>query len=304
MFFLIKVFLSYTTLGFTGYENQTESQSHIEQVVHYLTTDELEGRKTGTAGNREAALFLTNILEAYDISPLYPEFKDSLITVKGAWNVVGVIPGSDANLRNEYVVLGAHYDHIGILNVAEGDSIANGANDNASGVAVLTEVARNLAGASHKRSILIAFFTGEEQGMLGSHQLAKRLKKEHKDVVLMLNFEMLGVAMNREYEVYLTGFGMSHVGTLINRLHGDQLVGRLEKGERLRLFERSDNYPFYLYYDIPSHSLSSFDFENYPYYHHVKDEFDQLDLEFMTDFSRKITPVINNIIDLPKEEFN
>jgi len=85
-------------------------------------------------------------------------------------NVIGILPGSDPNLRAEYVVLTAHLDHVGVGRAVAGDSIYNGAMDNASGTALLMDVARELAGkpGALKRSVLFAAVTGEEKGLQGS----------------------------------------------------------------------------------------------------------------------------------------
>lgn len=273
--------------------------ANIEAVLAYLTSDELQGRETGTEGNQQAAAYLAERLALYGVQPFFTSYHDTLRDVPDSWNVVGLIPGSDPVLKAEYVLLGAHYDHIGIQPAIDGDSIANGANDDATGVAIVAELARKLAKTSPKRSVLIAFFTGEEKGLWGSKHLANRLKEQNLNLTLMLNFEMLGIPMQREYMTYFTGADKSNVAEQINALAGIPLVGVLEKAEEYQLFKRSDNYPFYLSFNTPSHSFSSFDFENYDYYHHVKDEFQLMDLRFMEDFTTKIAPVVEQLINLP-----
>lgn len=210
--------------------------------------------------------------------------------------------GSDPLLKQELVVLGAHYDHIGIQRPIAGDSIANGANDNASGVSILLEVARNLAKKKVKRTVLVCFFTAEELGILGSEHLAQRLKKEKANVVMMLNFEMLGVPMQREYQTFITGYDQSNLAVKINEIAGENLTGRFEDAERMQLFKRSDNYPFYLTFKIPSQTFSSSDFENFKYYHHVKDEVHLMDVVFMTELTKKFVPVLEKLINLPTGE--
>lgn len=273
--------------------------ANIEAVLAYLTSDELQGRETGTEGNRKAASYLAERLALYGIEPFFTSYQDTLKDVPDTWNVVGLIPGTDPILKEEYVLLGAHYDHIGIQPSVDGDSIANGANDDATGVAIVAELARNLVKKSPKRSVLIAFFTGEEKGLWGSKHLANRLKSQNLNVTLMLNFEMLGIPMQREYMTYFTGANQSNIAEQINVLAGMPLVGVLEKAEEYQLFKRSDNYPFYQTFKTPSHSFSSFDFENFDYYHHVKDEFQLMDLKFMEDFTIKVAPVVEQLINLP-----
>jgi hypothetical protein len=107
-------------------------------------------------------------------------------------NVVALLPGADAQLKNEYVLFSAHLDHIGVGEPVNGDSINNGAMDNASGIATLIEVARELQRADPplKRSILLLACTGEEKGLLGSRYFAARPTVEIDNVVANLNFDM------------------------------------------------------------------------------------------------------------------
>ena len=109
-----------------------------------------------------------------------------------SYNVVGLIPGSDKILKNEYVVHSAHLDHVGIGRVVEGDSIYNGAHDNASGVASLLEIARvyKSSGAKPKRSILIVMVTGEEMGLLGSSYFAANPTVAKTSIVADVNTDM------------------------------------------------------------------------------------------------------------------
>ncbi|MGG5505469.1 MULTISPECIES: M28 family metallopeptidase [unclassified Myroides] len=284
-------------------ESQQEVSSvKINTTLNYLASDELLGRDSGHEGNVKAAAYLTKELKEYGILPYYESYEDKLTAVENTWNVVGVIPGSDSKLKNEIVVLGAHYDHIGIQKPVEGDSIANGANDNASGVSILLELARNLAQKDVKRTVLVCFFTAEELGLLGSEHLAKRLKNENANVVLMLNFEMLGVPMQREYTTFITGYDQSNLAEKINTIAGENLAGRFEDAEEMQLFMRSDNYPFYQAYKIPSQTFSSSDFENFIYYHHVKDEAHLMNVPFMTELTKKFVPVVEKLINLPSGE--
>lgn len=274
----------------------------IQTTLNYLASDELLGRDSGQDGNVQAATYLAKELQAYGIKPYFTSYEDKLVEVENTWNVVGVIPGQDPELKNEVVVLGAHYDHIGIQKPVAGDSIANGANDNASGVSIVLELARNLAKKEMKRTVLVCFFTAEELGLLGSTHLANRLKEEEVNVVMMLNFEMLGVPMQREYTTFITGYDQSNLATKINEIAGEDLAGRFEDAEAMQLFKRSDNYPFYSAFTIPSQTFSSSDFENFKYYHHVKDEAHLMDVPFMTELTKKFIPVVEKLINLPSGE--
>lgn len=109
-----------------------------------------------------------------------------------SYNIVGLIPGVDKVLKNEYVVHSAHLDHVGIGRVVDGDSIYNGAHDNASGVSSLLEIARvyRSSGAKPKRSILIVMVTGEEMGLLGSSYFAANPTVSKASIVADVNTDM------------------------------------------------------------------------------------------------------------------
>lgn len=109
-----------------------------------------------------------------------------------SFNVVGVIPGSDKHLKNEYVVHSAHLDHVGIGKPVDGDSIYNGAHDNASGVASLLEIAKvyQTSGAKPKRSVLIVMVTGEEMGLIGSSYFANNPTVPLSSIVANVNTDM------------------------------------------------------------------------------------------------------------------
>ena len=109
-----------------------------------------------------------------------------------SYNVVGVIPGTDQILKNEYVVHSAHLDHLGIGRPQNGDSIYNGAHDNASGVASLLEIARvyKTSGAKPRRSILIVMVTGEEMGLIGSSYFAANPTVPKASIVADVNTDM------------------------------------------------------------------------------------------------------------------
>jgi Zn-dependent M28 family amino/carboxypeptidase len=106
-------------------------------------------------------------------------------------NVVGVLPGSDAKLRAERVVLTAHLDHLGVASEGEGDRIFNGAMDNASGIAVMMQIARDLAKKkAPRRTIVFAAVTGEELGLLGSRAYVTEARAQGQQIVANLNTDM------------------------------------------------------------------------------------------------------------------
>jgi Zn-dependent M28 family amino/carboxypeptidase len=282
------------------------SKSDLKENLTYLASDELKGRRTGSEGIDKAADFLIQKLESYGIEPYFENYRDpfDLQGEKGA-NVVGYIPGTDPELKDQLVILGAHYDHIGVIpdKAVEGDSIANGANDDGSGVVTVLEIARVLAKKDHKRGILIAFFSGEEQGLLGSTHLAKRLAKEDAKAYAMLNFEMLGVPMkSRDYRAYLTGYNKSNMAEEFNRYAGGNVLGYLKQAASMNLFKRSDNYAFYKELNIPAQTICTFDFTNFDYYHHVDDEVDKVDFGHISRLIKKTLPALEKLIDDPTDK--
>lgn len=276
----------------------------MQGIVSFLASDELGGRDTGSEGLEQAAAFLEGRLKDFGIQPFFPTYRDTLANLdETAYNIVGVLPGSDPERSSEYVLVGAHYDHIGRVAPREGDSIANGANDNATGSAMVLELARFFAGCKPPaRSLVFAFFSAEERGLLGSAHLAERLKAQGVDLYAMLNFEMTGVPMvDKDYQVYLTGFDRSNLAEVANELAGSQLVGLLPRAREFNLFQRSDNLPFYQEFQVPAHTFSTFDFTNFNFYHLPGDEPEGMDFGHMADLLNDLIPVVKGIADSPPE---
>ncbi len=273
-------------------------------LVNFLASDILKGREAGSPEIELAADFIENTLRQNRVKPYYPGYRDTLEnTKKIAYNIVGVIPGVDPDLRDEYILIGAHYDHIGTVNRVNGDAIANGANDNASGTASVLELSRYFGrNKKNKRSLIIAFFSAEEKGLLGSKHLAQKLKNEGVNLYLMLNFEMTGVPLLRkDYLLYITGYTKSNLAEEANAVAGDNLIGFLRTENDYNLFRRSDNYPFHSIYQIPSHTFCTFDFTNYAHYHKASDEPDKLAYGHMAEVINKIIPVIEGLVNSPDQ---
>lgn len=278
---------------------------NMASLMEYLASDELEGRGSGSEGISKAAEFIEGILKNNGIDPYFESYRDTLENYEGiAYNVVGVLEGTDPNLKKEYLVLGAHYDHLGIVNPENGDAIANGANDNASGTSTLLELARYFGKEkSNKRSLIFAFFSAEEKGLLGSRHLAKILKEEGLDLYAMLNYEMVGVPMvGKDHLVYLTGYELTNMAEVSNSYAGEKVVGFLPQAKEFNLFKRSDNYAFYQEFNIPSQTYSTFDFTNFPYYHKVDDEPAEMDFEHMANVVNKMIPIVRGIANSTDRE--
>lgn len=281
------------------------TSEELREIVYYLASDELEGRATGSEGIEKAAVYIEKKFKSYNVPPYFKTYRDSFkVKDLDGYNIVGFIEGSDPDMKKEIIVLGAHYDHIGIQKAVDGDSIANGANDDATGTAAVLAMARHFSNKkSNKRSVLFTLYSGEEMGLLGSKHLAKHLKDQKVDLYTMINFEMIGIPMaDKNYQAYVTGFELSNIADKMNQYVQDTLLGLLPQAKEFKLFRRSDNFPFYETFKRPSHAISTFDFTNFDYYHHVKDEANKMDYEFMADLVNQLIPAIETMSNTTTKE--
>ena len=156
---------------------------------------------------------------------------------------------------------------------------------------------------NNKRSILFTLYSAEEKGLKGSAHLAKRLKEKNINLYTMINFEMIGVPRaETEIMTYLSGFEKSNMSEILNSYAGSEIIGFFPKAKEFQLFMRSDNFPFYNAFKVPAHAVSTFDFTNFEYYHHVDDEADKMDFEHMTNFMNKMIPALEGMINAPVKE--
>lgn len=289
----------------------SDSQQHftnsekVGDIMKYLASDELKGRDSGSEGIEMAAKYIVNHFKSYQIAPYFETYRDTLSNYKKAsYNIVGIVEGNDPDLRKEYIMVGAHYDHIGIIKRENGDAIANGANDNASGTTAVMELARYFGtNRSNKRSLIFVLFSAEEKGLIGSKHLAKKLREQDLNLYAMINFEMIGVPLIRkDYEVYITGFKKSNLAEVSNRYAQENLVGYLPTAREYGLFQRSDNYPFFQEFGIPSHTFCTFDFTNFIHYHKVSDEIEFMNFDHMADLINKMLPVVHGISNAATQE--
>lgn len=140
-------------------------------------------------------------------------------------------------------------------------------------------------------------------GLLGSKHLAGKLKEAGVNVYTMVNFEMIGVPMSdKDYDAYFTGFDLSNMAPKMNEYVGYNMLGLLPQAKEYQLFYRSDNYSFYQVYNKPCHAISTFDFTNFDYYHHVDDEADKMDYEFMASLVNKLIPAFETMSNTAESE--
>lgn len=203
---------------------------------------------------------------------------DITTTIEHSRNVIGKISGSDPRLAEEVILLSAHLDHLGIGPEINGDGIYNGADDDASGVTAVLEMARALARyPKPRRTVQFALFGSEEEGLLGASYYREHSTVPLEKVVANLEFEMLSRAdaAVAEDEVWLTGWERSDLGPELAR-HGAHLVGdpHLREG----FFQRSDNYALALR-GVVAHTVSSFGVHSD--YHQPSDDLSKVDWNHM-----------------------
>jgi hypothetical protein len=204
----------------------------MKQTVEYLASQELGGRFPGTAGDTLASEFIVEKLRSLKLKPIvkgkkktgyfhdftYGKTKEQERTTH---NIIAVLPGKDKHLRNEYIVVGSHYDHLGLGGQNSGSrrpdtlGVHPGADDNASGDAVVLELAKYFKKARSSRSIIFAFFGAEEQGLIGSKNFLEWMKNDDtrrinlpvdkKGIVAMVNLDMVGRMRDNAMSVSGTG---------------------------------------------------------------------------------------------------
>jgi len=258
----------------------------------YLSSDKMEGRFPGTKGNNDAAAYIRKYFKKYNLEKFnqnyYQSFqlfvKEGINKVKSdtvtTQNVVGYIEGSDEKLKNEFIVIGAHYDHWGWGGIASGskkkDTVAihNGADDNASGVAALLCILEEVSQleTKPKRSIIFISFSGEEEGLLGSKYFVNHLPIPKEAIKVMLNMDMVG-RLNTEKQIFMGG-----AGTFPN---GVELMKELGENSGLNPVIHaggvggSDHVSFY------KSSISAIGFHTggHPQYHTPEDDIDLINIE-------------------------
>ncbi|WP_417876808.1 M20/M25/M40 family metallo-hydrolase [Winogradskyella sediminis] len=305
-FFILLLIYSCKTSVQSDSESITITAEELESMVTYLASDDLNGRDTGSEGIDKAANYLENQLKSYNVKPYFETYKDEFkVGDLDAFNIVAVIEGNDSDLKDEFVIISAHYDHIGISKkIVQNDSIANGANDNAAGTSSVLAMAKYFAAKkNNKRSLMFVFFSAEEKGLLGSKHLANKLKSENLDLYTMVNMEMIGVPfVNRDYVAFVTGYDKSNMANKMNEYLGSNLLGFSEISKKYNLFRQSDNAAFYDAFKLPCHTISSCDLSNYDYYHHVDDEADKLDYKHMASLINGIIPGIEKMSNTATKE--
>lgn len=221
------------------------AESDFRKHITYLASDALEGREAGSAGSKAAAAYLAEKLQEYKLKPSGQNSRYDQHFGEGYRNLLGLLPGTDDKLKQEVIVIGAHYDHVGYGYSGNGlgpvGQIHNGADDNASGVSALLEIAQALHESKLplRRSVLFAFWDGEEIGLLGSRHWTADPTIEFSRVKFYLNLDMVGRLRHNRLEVY-----GSRTGTGLRRLYANQNEEGIEADFNWDITPDSDHYSF------------------------------------------------------------
>ncbi len=204
-------------------------------------------------------------------------------------NVVGILPGAgQAGKKDEYVIFSGHYDHLGVGKPVNGDSIYNGANDDAAGTTAVIMLAKYFkALGNNERTIVFAAFTAEEVGGYGSQYFSKQF--DPNKIVAMFNIEMIGTESKwGKNSAYITGYEKTDMGSILQKnLEGTGFTFYPDPYTSENLFYRSDNATL-ANLGVPAHTISTSKMDSEPNYHKVSDQIEMLDLDNMTMIIRSI----------------
>jgi Zn-dependent M28 family amino/carboxypeptidase len=209
-------------------------------------------------------------------------------------NVVGILPGKSK--KNEYVIFSAHYDHLGVGKPVNGDSVYNGANDDAAGTTAVIMLANYYkALGNNERTIVFAAFTAEEIGGYGSQYFSRQF--DPLKVAAMFNIEMIGTESKwGKNSAYITGYEKTDMGTILQKnLEGTAFTFYPDPYTSENLFYRSDNATL-ARLGVPAHTISTSKMDNEPNYHKVSDQVETLDLDNMAMVTRSIALSARSIV--------
>ena len=261
-----------------------------------LSSDAARGRGSATPDELKAARYLAGELKRYGVEPaggnhsfLQSVSLASMLppgTLRGAdqsrttTNVVGILRGSDKTASREAILLTAHLDHLGVGRAVNGDSIYNGADDDASGVSAVLELARVLGnGPRPRRTVVFALFGSEEIGGFGARYFAAHPPVPLNHLIANLEFEMIGRSdpAVAPHTLWLTGYERSNLGAMLAS-QGARLVA--DPHPEQHFFQRSDNYVL-AKRGIIAQTVSSFGLHRD--YHQPSDDIAHLDFAHLTD---------------------
>jgi len=274
----------------------------VKKHLYTLASDQMQGRKAGTPGIEKAASYIETEFKKIGLT-----FYDTLnsyrqtFTIKSkegnkditTSNIIGLLQGKSK--KEEYVIISAHYDHLGV-NGASGDSIFNGANDNASGVTGVLTLAKYFKEKNlNERTIIFVAFTAEEMGLVGSKYFGKGI--DASKYIAGINLEMIGKSPSfGPNSAWLTGFDRSDFGQIIqNNLIGTGYQLFPDPYLKYNLFFRSDNASL-ARLGVPSHSFSTTAIDVDKDYHQSSDEVETLNITVITQTINAVAKGTESVI--------
>ena len=271
-------------------EQKKIDAARLLEDVRQLSADSMEGRETGTKGAASARAYVTRRFNEVGLAPLWSSFEQTfdLPAKRKGVNLVGHVKGTKHPER--FVVVTAHYDHLGTRD----GQVYNGADDNASGVAVLLQLAAHFGGAARpEHSLVFAALDAEEIGLLGAHALVRKLKEEKRAVALNVNLDMVGHSERGE----LYASGTHHTPALRPALERvaaaapvKLLLGHDLPGQGIDDWtNQSDQYPFHKA-GIP---FVYFGVENHRNYHKPSDDPDTLTRDFFVGAAETVLAAVS-----------
>lgn len=274
----------------------------------FLSSDFLGGRGTPSVGLDIAAEYIASQFQAAGLEPVDGSYfqidEQSRLNVEGTpkcKNVVGVVRGSDPALRDEYLIVSAHYDHVGTKEAeGGGDTIFNGANDDGSGTVGVIETARAVARQKPARSVLFLCFYGEERGLVGSRFYGNNPLVPLKETIGMLNIEMIGRTQKSDGDwsgrLGVTGYDYSDMGARLARSCAKTGVSAVMDPEASGpFFMRSDNAAL-ARVGVPSHTVSVGYIDDK--YHKSDDHWDTINYQNMALI---VDAIVQSTIDLAND---
>ena len=275
----------------------------VRKHLYTLAADNMEGRQSGTPGIEKAAVYIEDEFKKIGLSTFGDldsyrqtftfknrKSKDDIISS----NIIGVLEGKSK--KDEYVIISAHYDHLGMKKSGEGDLIFNGANDDASGVTGVLALAAYFKKVGTERTIVFAAFTAEEMGLIGSTYFGKEI--DAAKFVAGINLEMIGKTPSfGPNTAWLTGFERSDFGKIIQKnLKGSGYQLFPDPYKNFNLFFRSDNASL-ARLGVPSHTFSTTPIDIDPDYHQVSDEAETLNITVITQTIQAVAIGTESIIN-------
>ncbi|MEX2287966.1 MAG: M20/M25/M40 family metallo-hydrolase [Planctomycetaceae bacterium] len=272
--------------------------SDLQKTVNVLASDTFEGRESGSRGGIAAATFIIEQLRKLPVRPGGDDGSYAQHFGNGYRNILVVLPGSDAGKKQEYLLVGAHYDHVGYGNATNSlgptGYIHNGADDNASGTSGLLELIEAFTSlpAPPSRSIVFVFWDAEERGLLGSEHWVAAPTVPLSQLRMVFNMDMIGRLRDQRLEVS----GVRTAAGLRRLLCEQNRDMNLTLDFNWTTIRESDHYPFYER-RIPFLMLHSGKHEDY---HRPTDDVDKINREGMASIIRLLFRTVYTAAEMPE----